>query len=175
MHRHPTESAAVASLIDLGVDRLMYREITPRDLVAMVMRTATIFSLGIFMFATANVFGWVVIHEEVPQKLAIFISTATPDPFIFLLIVNACLLLVGMLIDDIAALRLITPILLPIAMNTYGIDLFSLASGSVWILFWTFERRRSALGCTSLRRCPACADSPSLPHIGSSCWLRRRF
>jgi len=118
----PTESAAVASLIAFGVGWLIYREITPRDLGALFVRTATNSSLVIFMIAAANVFGWVVIYEELPQKLALFISSVTSDPFIFLLIVNACLLFVGMLIDGIAALILVTPILLPIAMNNYDID-----------------------------------------------------
>ena len=118
----PTESAAVASLIAFGVGWLVYREIHIRDLGAMFARTATNSSLVIFMIAAANVFGWVVIYEELPQKLAAFLSTVTSDPFTFLLIVNLCLLFVGMLIDGIAALILITPILLPIAMNSYGIS-----------------------------------------------------
>ncbi|MDK3073016.1 TRAP transporter large permease [Sedimentitalea sp. JM2-8] len=120
----PTESAAIASLIAFAIGWLVYREITPRDLGAMFMRTATNSSLVIFMIAAANVFGWVVIYEELPQTLAAFISTVTSDPFTFLLIVNLCLLFVGMLIDGIAALILVTPILLPIAMNSYDIDPF---------------------------------------------------
>ena len=120
----PTESAAIASLIAFAVSWGIYREITPRDLGAMFVRTATNSSLVIFMIAAANVFGWVVIYEELPQKLAAFISTIIPDPFTFLLIVNACLHFVCMLIDGIAALILVTPILLPIAMNIYGINPF---------------------------------------------------
>lgn len=120
----PTESAAVASLIAFLVGWLIYREISPRDLGALFVRTAINSSLVIFMIAAANVFGWVVIYEELPQKLAGFISTVTSDPFVFLLIVNLCLLFVGMLIDGIAALILVTPILLPIAMNNYDIDPF---------------------------------------------------
>ena len=120
----PTESAAVASLIAFGVGWVIYREISPRDLSKLFVRTATNSSLVIFMIAAANVFGWVVIYEELPQKLALFISSVTSDPFVFLLIVNACLLFVGMLIDGIAALILVTPILLPIAMNNYDIDPF---------------------------------------------------
>lgn len=120
----PTESAAVASLIAFGVGWLVYREIKPGGLGALFVRTAINSSLVIFMIAAANVFGWVVVYEELPQKLAAFIATVTSDPFVFLLIVNLCLLFVGMLIDGIAALILVTPILLPIAMNSYDIDPF---------------------------------------------------
>ncbi|GGH30773.1 TRAP transporter, DctM subunit [Cribrihabitans marinus] len=120
----PTESAAVASLIAFAVGWGIYREIRPGQLGKLFVRTATNSSLVIFMIAAANVFGWVVVYEELPQKLAAFITTLTENPFLFLLIVNLCLLVVGMLIDGIAALILVTPILLPIAMNSYDISPF---------------------------------------------------
>jgi tripartite ATP-independent transporter DctM subunit len=120
----PTESAAVASLIAFLVGWLIYREIKPTKLGVLFARTARNASMVIFMIAAANVFGWVIIYEALPQKLAALIVTITSDPFIFLLIVNLALLIVGMLIDGIAALILVTPILLPIAMNNYDIDPF---------------------------------------------------
>jgi len=120
----PTESASVASLIAFLIGWMIYRELHPRDLVKLFRRTAINSALVIFMIAAANVFGWVVIYEELPQKLAAFLTTVTSDPFLFLLIVNLCLLFVGMLIDGIAALILVTPILLPIAMADYGISPF---------------------------------------------------
>jgi tripartite ATP-independent transporter DctM subunit len=118
----PTESAAVASLIAFALGWALYGEIAPRDLGALFRRTAINSSLVIFMVAAANVFGWVVVYEEVPQALAALLTTITSDAFLFLLIVNACLLVVGMLIDGIAALILVTPILLPIATGSYDID-----------------------------------------------------
>jgi len=85
----PTESAAVASLIVFLIGWLVYREIKPLDLGQLFVRTAINSSMVIFMIAAANVFGWVVVYEELPQKLADFISTVTSDPFAFLLIVSA--------------------------------------------------------------------------------------
>ncbi|MEX3314060.1 TRAP transporter large permease [Sulfitobacter sp. PS-8MA] len=120
----PTESAAIASLIAFLVGWLVYGELKPRRLFGLFRRTAINASMVIFMIAAANVFGWVIIYEALPQKLAALITSITSDPFMFLLIVNVILLLVGMLIDGIAAVILITPILLPIAMNDYSIDPF---------------------------------------------------
>ncbi|MEM1387640.1 MAG: TRAP transporter large permease [Pseudomonadota bacterium] len=118
----PTESAAIASLIAFWVGWLIYRELKPSALFEMFKRTAINASLIIFMIAAANVFGWVIIYEALPQKLAALITSITSDPFLFLLIINLVLLFVGMLIDGIAAVILITPILLPIAMNDYSIS-----------------------------------------------------
>lgn len=118
----PTESAAIASLIAFLVGWLFYRELKPSQLAQMFRRTAVNASMIIFMIAAASVFGWVIIYEEVPQKMAALITSITSNPFIFLLIVNAVLLLVGMVIDGIAAIILITPILLPIATGSYDIS-----------------------------------------------------
>lgn len=118
----PTESAAIASLVAFLIGWLIYKELNPRALISMLVRTAVNASAIIFMIAAANVFGWVIIYEALPQKLAEFIVSVTQDPFAFLLIVNLILLFVGMLVDGIAAVILITPILLPIAMNNYDIS-----------------------------------------------------
>ncbi|MEQ8899037.1 MAG: TRAP transporter large permease [Roseovarius sp.] len=118
----PTESAAIASLIAFLIGWLIYGELKPAALFTMFRRTAVNASMIIFMIAAANVFGWVIIYEALPQKLAALITSVTSDPFVFLLIVNVILLFVGMLIDGIAAVILISPILLPIAMNDYSIS-----------------------------------------------------
>ncbi|SFA61360.1 TRAP transporter, DctM subunit [Paracoccus halophilus] len=120
----PTESAAVASLIAFLVGWLIYGELKPAALFGLFRRTAINASMVIFMIAAASVFGWVIIYEALPQKLAAFITSVTSDPFLFLLIVNLILLVVGMLLDGIAAVILITPILLPIAMNDYDISAY---------------------------------------------------
>jgi TRAP-type C4-dicarboxylate transport system permease large subunit len=91
----PTESAAVASLIAFVIGWLVYGELKPGALFGIFKRTAVNASMIVFMIAAA---------------------------FLFLLIVNVILLVVGMLIDGIAAIILITPILLPIAMTNYDIS-----------------------------------------------------
>lgn len=118
----PTESAAVASFIAFFVGWLVYRDLDPKTLGNMFIRTASNASMILFMIAAASVFGWVIIYEELPQRLAGFITAITSDPFMFLLIVNLALLLLGMVIDGIAAIILITPILLPIATGSYDIS-----------------------------------------------------
>lgn len=118
----PTESAAIASLIAFVVGWLVYGELKPGQLGKMFKRTAVNASMIIFMISAASVFGWVIIYEEIPQKLAGLLTAITSDPFLFFLIVNAALLLVGMVIDGIAAIILITPILLPIATGNYDIS-----------------------------------------------------
>lgn len=120
----PTESAAAAALAALVVGRVIHRELDLRELPDILLKTAVNSTLVLFLIATANVFGWVIIFEEVPQRLALWLTELSDDPFVFMLLVNASLLVIGAFIDSIAALIVIVPLLLPIAQTNYGIDPF---------------------------------------------------
>lgn len=120
----PTESAAVASVAAFILGKFVYGELKISRLPAVLLRTGLNTSIVVFIVATANLFGWIIIYEQVPQGLASQLVALTSDPFVFLLLVTAGLLVVGMILDGIAALILVVPILLPIAQNNYGIDPF---------------------------------------------------
>jgi tripartite ATP-independent transporter DctM subunit len=120
----PTESAALASLAALLLGRLLYRELAWSALPGVLRRTAVNAGLVIMLIAAAGVFGWVVTYERLPQLAAAGIAALTTDPFVFLLLVIGVLLLVGMVIDGIAALILVVPILLPIAQDQFGVSPF---------------------------------------------------
>ncbi len=118
----PTESAALASVTALIVGKYIYRELKFSDLGELLKRTAINSSLVIFLIATANVFGWIIIYEKVPQTITAWLTELTQDPLYFMLLVNLVLICVGMVIDGIAALIIVVPILLPIATGVYNID-----------------------------------------------------
>ena len=118
----PTESAAVASLAALVIGRFVYGELRLGQLLAILPRVALTSGMVLLLIAAANVFGWVIIYEALPQKLTAMIASSTDSPLVFLLIVMGALLVVGMVIDGIAALILLVPILLPVATDVYGID-----------------------------------------------------
>ena len=118
----PTESAALASLAALLLGRFLYGDLQWTMLPALLTRTAVNAGLVIMLIAAAGVFGWVVTYERLPQLAAAWIAALTTDPFAFLLLLIGVLLLVGMIIDGIAALILVVPILLPIAQDQFGIS-----------------------------------------------------
>jgi tripartite ATP-independent transporter DctM subunit len=120
----PTESAAAAAFAAVVIGRFVHRELDLRELPDMLLATAVNSTIVLFLIATANVFGWVIIFEEAPQRLTLWLTELSSDPFVFLLLVNVALLLVGMLIDSLAALVIVVPLLLPVAQSNYGIDPF---------------------------------------------------
>ncbi|MBB3190586.1 TRAP transporter large permease [Halomonas cerina] len=120
----PTESAALASLVALLIGRYVYRDLTFARLPEILRRTAFNAGMVIMLIAAAGVFGWVIVYEELPQMAAAWIAGLTEDPFTFLMLVVGILLLVGMIVDGIAALILVVPILLPIAQNQFDITAY---------------------------------------------------
>lgn len=120
----PTESAALAAVTALVVGAVFHREFQFSHVAPMLRRLVGNTATVLFLVAAANVFGWIIIYERIPQLLAAYLQTMTDNPFIFLMLVNLLLLFIGMIIDGIAALILIVPILLPIAMRSYDIDPF---------------------------------------------------
>lgn len=120
----PTESAALAALAAMALGRFVYRDLQWRRLPAIFAETGVTASIVLFLIAAANVFGWIILHEQIPQRMAEWLADLTDDPFLFLLVVNLALLGVGAVIDGIAAMIIVVPILLPIAQQSYGIDPF---------------------------------------------------
>lgn len=117
----PTESAALACVAALVLG-LAYREIDLRQLPAMFLRTGLNAALVLYLVAAANVFTWVLVYGQVPQVVAEWMLNVSSGPVSFMLWLNLILLVVGTVIDGVAGLILVVPILYPIATQTFGID-----------------------------------------------------
>ncbi|KEA65316.1 TRAP-type C4-dicarboxylate transport system, large permease component [Marinobacterium lacunae] len=118
----PTESAALASLGALLIGKYVYKDLELNHLPEILKRTALNSGMVVMLISAAGVFGWVVVYEQLPQAAAGWIAQQTSDPFTFLLMVIGVLILIGMVLDGIAALILVVPILLPIAQQQFGIS-----------------------------------------------------
>jgi tripartite ATP-independent transporter DctM subunit len=118
----PTESAGLASLAALLAGKFCYGDLKLGVMPDLLKRTALNSALVVFLVASAGVFGWTITFEKIPQMVAEWIGASTSSPFVFMLLVMAQLLIVGMLIEGIAALILVVPILLPIAVDQFGIS-----------------------------------------------------
>jgi tripartite ATP-independent transporter DctM subunit len=118
----PTEAAAVGALMAVLVGVFAHNEIRSARIGDMLMRVALNSGVVLILVAAASVFGWVIVFEKIPQQLAVLLQQITADPFTFMLLVTVLLLAVGTVIDGIAALILLVPILLPVATQVYGIN-----------------------------------------------------
>jgi tripartite ATP-independent transporter DctM subunit len=117
-----TESAAVACLVAFLAGIFFYKELNVKDIPKVLTHTGLTTATVTTIIAMATIFGYSITFERVPQLITEWMVTITENPLIFLLLINLLLLLVGMVLDGIASLIILTPILAPVA-SLYGIDL----------------------------------------------------
>ena len=110
----PTEAAAVAALYGLIVGCFVYKGINRTNILPCLQESAITSSTCVSLLAFATIFGNIMTMERIPNAVASFITGLTTDKILILLIINLLLLLVGMFMDTLAAIIILTPILLPI-------------------------------------------------------------
>jgi tripartite ATP-independent transporter DctM subunit len=117
----PTESAAVVVLYAVILGLFVYKEITPRSLVEIVKQTIGD-AIGIcILISAATLFGNVLVKAMIPQSILKFIIAGVHSKTMFLLILNFALLIVGMFMETVSSITILTPIILPVALS-FGID-----------------------------------------------------
>lgn len=116
----PTEAAAVAVayIILVGVIR---RSLTWRVFLDALKESAITTASIMIIVASASLLGYILARERVPQMMTETMFAISDSPTVFLILVVLLCLVLGTVIDAIAILVLIVPILVPIA-NTYGVD-----------------------------------------------------
>lgn len=115
-----TEAAAVAGAYSVLVSFFIYRELTLQSLRIAIVRTVSLSSAVMIIIGTANVFGWLIAESQAALVLGEWIRSITDSPFVFLLLVNILLLIVGMFMESIAGILILLPMLMPIALS-YGV------------------------------------------------------
>lgn len=116
----PTEASAVAVFYGFLLTLIFNKNVSLRDIKDLFKRSVITAASVLFLSASSNIFGWILATEHIPEVLGNILSSISPDPKVFLLIVNIVLLIWGMFMDSLPAITILAPILFPIAMN-YGI------------------------------------------------------
>ncbi|MFP7478918.1 TRAP transporter large permease [Terribacillus saccharophilus] len=117
----PTEAAVVAVVYGLLAGLFLYKELAIMDLKSIFATSALTTATVLIIVGTAETFGRLIVIEEIPGMLANGISAISTNPIIILLLINLLLLIVGTFMDTLAAIIILSPILLPVAAEV-GID-----------------------------------------------------
>ena len=113
----PTEAAAVAAFYGLFVGMFVYREIDARKFAACCVESCETSATIIVLMAMATLFGNIMTLEDVPGTIARAILGFTSSKFMVLMIINVLLLIVGTFMEALAAIVILTPILLPVVVG----------------------------------------------------------
>ncbi|MED3661262.1 TRAP transporter large permease [Ureibacillus sp. FSL K6-8385] len=116
-----TESAAIASFVALLVGLFFYRELKLSQIPKILINTVSTTAVITILIAMANIFGWMLAFERIPQQIAQWMVSISDSTIVFLLLVNIFLLILGMFMDGIAALIILVPIFMPL-LPLYNVD-----------------------------------------------------
>jgi C4-dicarboxylate transporter DctM subunit len=118
----PTEAGAVSVVYAVLVEAFIYRDLTWAKF-HKVLREGTVLSASLlFIIACAMTFIWLLTREQLPVKAAEFIVAHVGNKYLFLLCINALLLIIGCLMDIVSAVLVLSPILF-VALQKFDIDL----------------------------------------------------
>jgi tripartite ATP-independent transporter DctM subunit len=116
-----TEAGAVTAIYCLLIGIYAHREISFRDVPKILTEASIASGMVLFVICAATAFGYYMTLERIPETLAGYLSGITGNPLLMLLIINVFLLILGMFLESIAALIILTPILVPVTAHL-GID-----------------------------------------------------
>lgn len=113
----PTEAAVIAVVYGLFASTVLYRELRIKDLPKVMVDSALTTATVLIIVGTATAFGRFLTIEQVPTKVAQALLDISNNPIVIILLITGLLLVVGMFMDTLAAIIILTPILLPIAVQ----------------------------------------------------------
>lgn len=117
----PTEAAAVAAMYGLLVGVFVYKELSPKSLWNACVDSAATSAVIIMLMAMATIFGNIMTLEQIPERIAAIILGITTNKIAILLLINVLLLWIGTFMEALAAIVILTPILLPLVLKV-GVD-----------------------------------------------------
>lgn len=117
----PTESAAVASVYALFIGVFVYKELNIKKVYESFASAALTNAATVIIIGFSISFAFLMTRERIPTLVADFIVSISDNPIVIILVINIFLLIVGMFIDTISAIVILTPILLPVVTNM-GMD-----------------------------------------------------
>lgn len=117
----PTESGAVAVAYVILSGFFWTRELTFGKLFESMFETARLTSVIFIIMGAATIIGWLLTYERVPQHFAALVMGVVHSKIIVMLILSLITFIIGMFMEEVATLVLLTPVFAPIAMAA-GID-----------------------------------------------------
>jgi len=116
-----TESAGVAAIAALLIAVFVYREVKPSEIFGMATEGMKSASAVTFIVMFALLFAHWITGSGIPTALVNFAIARELEPWQFLLALNVMMIILGMFLDAVAVMLIVTPIVLPV-LSTLGID-----------------------------------------------------
>jgi C4-dicarboxylate transporter DctM subunit len=117
----PTEAAGLAVFYGLIVATLVYKDLSWRGIPSLLVDSFITSAVVMVVIGTTQVLTWLITLEQMPVMLLEWVKHLSTSPWVFLLLVNVALLILGHVLEPVPAILLTAPLFLPVA-KAYGID-----------------------------------------------------
>ena len=117
----PTEAAVVTVVYSFIVGKFVYKELTLKKIYNCLLDSSLVNGVTQFMIGLSMAFASYLALAQIPSTVASWLASISSIPWVTLLIINIFLLILGCFVDNIPAVIILTPILLPI-MKQLGVD-----------------------------------------------------
>lgn len=117
----PTELAAFTVFYSLFLGKFVYRKLKWDNAIQAAKETIRSTAIIMFVVSSAAIFAWVLTVEQLPSQMSEIMLKVSKNPVVLLMIVNGMLLIVGMFMETIAALMVMTPLIGP-PLHEAGVD-----------------------------------------------------
>ena len=117
----PTEASIIAVVYAFVIGRFIYKKLSFKKVQVIVLDSMKTSASLMILVGFANLFGWILITERMPQYISGQILDFSSNKYMVLLLINLLLIFVGTFMETIAALLILFPILLKVAI-TVGVD-----------------------------------------------------
>jgi len=118
----PTEAAAIASLYAFILGKWVYKAMSWKDVYLALSDTVILSAVVVFIMAMAGLWSWMVTYEGIARIIVDLLMSFTIEPLILLFVLNILLLLMGMVMEPLAIMMMVLPLLLPV-LKAYGISI----------------------------------------------------
>ena len=116
-----TEAAAVAFVYALLVELFIHRSIRMRDMMPIFRESVLTSAMLLFIIANAAVLSYYFSVDQIPERVADFLVRYIDSRFMFLLLVNIALLIMGCFMDVVSAMLVLGPVFMPL-LQRFEID-----------------------------------------------------
>lgn len=117
----PTEAASVAVFYGLILALFVYRELRPAQVPGLLLGSFRTSAVVMLVVGATGALSWLITAEQVPANLAAAILRISENKYVFLLLLNIVLILVGIFLEPLPSLILTAPLFIP-AAKAFGID-----------------------------------------------------
>jgi len=117
----PTEAGAMTVLASILIGLFVYRELNIEHIKPILLDTIYGTGTVVLIIVSASVFGYYLNWERIPQELTAYLLDFTSNKYVMLGMINVFLLIIGMFLEGGAALIIIAPLLVPVAVQL-GVD-----------------------------------------------------